>query len=1231
MKRIILLLTLLLTSVGIFAQTALQGKVTDEDAGGEGLPFATVALKKGTDIIQGVTTDLDGNYFFANLDAGTYDVEVTYTGYATALLTGVVVKAGQNNVANVEMTSEAETLEAVVVKGYKVPLIEQDNTTQGKTVTSEEIRNLPTRSINAIAATTAGLGSSDEGAALNIRGSRSNATNYYVDGIRVQGNLIPESEIDQLQVITGGVEARYGDVTGGVISLTTKGPASKFSGGLEVETTEPMQDYGNNLVGLNLSGPILKNKDGQSILGFRLSSRYTQRIDDNPSAVPVWALKKEKLRELEENPLIRVRNPSTGQEAVFVAADFLTADDVDQLKVRPNEESNRLDFNGKLDARLSKAIDVSLSGFYSDSDNQFTPINGDGTNTWKIANYERNPTRFDNDYRVNFRFRHRLGGQGETESSSFIQNANYTLQVGYENNKFNLSDPTHGDNYFNYGYVGKFEEEFIPVFERVRDLDPTSPTFGATINGNHTGYRTVLRGYTESDINSVRANYNNLINADFADVQFNPDQWAFENEGTLSAPSIDDYFNINGTERSQFTQGQRGHFRNVGAVYGLVRKIDNDIFTFNANAGFQIVPGSSDKSRHSIELGVSYEQRTIRSYSLSPRGLWNLGRASINEHITGVDTNVILRQEMIETDTGMVAANVFASSYVDLDGKTFYRRVREALGVDIGERLSMDALDPDMLSLDMFSAGELTSFRSVSYVGYDYLGNEFDGTFDDFFVRDANGNRTFNVAPNRPIQMSAYLQDKFTLNKMIFRLGVRLDRFDANTKVLNDPLTLYNPAGAGDYHRTRGGDQPGNIGDDFVVYTADNTGDNVVAYRDGNQWYQPDGSPVNSSIEIDAVRSNLVFPVFENPRVYEARGGDFFKDANFTVGDAFKDYEVQINVTPRLAFSFPINEDANFFAHYDVLVQRPPSNTLATAVDYFYFNERAGSSTFNNPALRPERTVDYEVGFQQKLNNSSSLKLSAYYKELRDMIQARTYFPVPFVNQYESFDNQDFGTTKGFNIAYDLRRTNNIQINANYSLSFADGTGSDANSQRGLTNRGNIRTLFPLNFDERHRINLIVDYRLPGNFTGPKLLRSFGVNLQTVAASGTPYTATFLPTEFGGTGTQGAINGARLPWNLRLNLRVDKQIEITKGIGLNIYFRVSNLLDRRNVVDVYTASGSPEDPGFLQSQNGRELIASYANTTTPLESYLLSYQWRVLNPNFFTLPRRMYLGAIMNF
>ena len=57
------------------------------------------------------------------------------------------------------------------------------------------------------------------------------------------------------------------------------------------------------------------------------------------------------------------------------------------------------------------------------------------------------------------------------------------------------------------------------------------------------------------------------------------------------------------------------------------------------------------------------------------------------------------------------------------------------------------------------------------------------------------------------------------------------------------------------------------------------------------------------------------------------------KNEDYDPAGTFKDYDPQLNLMPRLAFSFPISESAGFFAHYDVLVERPNSNTLVAILD----------------------------------------------------------------------------------------------------------------------------------------------------------------------------------------------------------------------------------------------------------------------------------------------------------
>ncbi|MEL7159907.1 MAG: carboxypeptidase regulatory-like domain-containing protein, partial [Bacteroidota bacterium] len=1005
MKRTLLLFLLVFAAFTVYAQTALSGKVIDIDAENDPLPYATVQLFKDDVFYQGATTDLDGNYYFSNIDPGTYDLQVDYTGYPPTKLTGIPVKAGQTNFADVEVSSDGGVaLDVVVVTGFKVPLIEQDNTTSGQTVTSEQIRNLPTRNINQIASITAGASSADEGGAINIRGSRSNATDYYVDGVRVSRTSIPDSEIEQLQVVTGGVEARYGDVTGGIISITTKGYSDKFRINAEAETSEGLDAFGNSLVGVAMTGPLLRNKKKNSILGFRVSGRYTYREDDNPSAVPLYRAKDDVLAELEENP-IRIVNGRP-----FVAADFLTNDDVDVLKTRPFEESDNLALNAKLVARPSEAIDIAFTGAYGEGENQFTP------GAWRLLNAQRNPTVESSNWRANVRLRHRLGGNGVADGqgskTSILQNANYSLQFTVENTKSNQEDPTHGANFFDYGHVGTFDIGYIPVYEFQFD------TSTQRVEAVQQDYREVLRSFDAStSSNPLLTNYNNYLGFG-PDEVFNDNQFGFLGTGN-GGPTLDQFAAINGRTQSLFGASW-GFHRNTGAVYNVYAKNDNDLYTFQANASFEIVPGSADKSRHSIQFGVLYEQRTNRGYTLNPFGLWTVARQLVNAHIPSVATdNRTVDSVFVESpvpglfDDRNVA--VLAPTVTDQDGQ-FYRSVRERLGVPLDQHVNVDGLDPDQLSLDLFSARELTFNGLLDYFGYDYLGNEFNGTFDDFFALDpTTGERTFNVAPNRPIYAAAYIQDKFTINKMIFRLGVRIDRYDANTRVMKDPYSLYEIIGADDFHNQFGGDRPGSIGNDYAVYTTEENGDEVQAYRSGDNWFLPDGTPTNGPQEIDGIRSGLVFPKYANPRVHEV--ANFIKEEDFTVATSFKDYEVQFNVMPRLAFSFPISKEANFFAHYDVLLQRPPSGSLATALDYFFFVERSGG-TISNPALRPEKTVDYEVGFKTLLSDKSALTIAAYYKEMRDMIQLRTYFPVPLVNQYTTFDNQDFGTVKGFNLTY---------------------------------------------------------------------------------------------------------------------------------------------------------------------------------------------------------------------
>lgn len=1205
---------LVLSGASLMAQTSLEGKITEQETG-EPVIFGTVSLFRNGVLIGGTETDFDGNYVFSNIDPGTYDVEASYVGFTPQRQVGVVVLAGKAIRLDFKLSSGV-LLDVVEIVDYVVPLIEQDNTTQGGIKTQEQIRNLPTKNINALAATTAGLSSID-GGEIAIRGSRTNATDYYIDGVRVSGALIPQSEIEQLQVITGGIEAQYGDVTGGIISLTTRGPSQKFSGGLEIETSEMLDPYGYNLLSGNLAGPILKKKDGRSILGFRVSGQYLDIKDDNPRAFGYYRATESTIARLEADPLQLLFG------APVNSAEYLTNQDVVLDKAQPNERQKRLDLTGRLDARLSDFVDLTVSGTYNHTLDRFGQGRGFG-----LLNWQNHPISEDDLTRLNVRFRHRLGGgpmAGADGSgrASVIRNASYTIQLGYQKAHGLVQDFTHRDRFFDYGHVGAFNNSWSPG---IGESDYSGGLLiqlpdGSFVRLAHAGFLQSFNGWTPGTANPVLVNYNKL----FPDV-----------------PAMNQFNAFNSFVASSFNTTWGGLHRNVGGTYNLHQKSESDRYTLLVNSGFDLFPGGSEKGRHNIQFGVMYEQRFSRVWQVSPFRLWEIARLQANSHIIGVDTNNIVGNfynEALDHTFDLFRPLLNNTALQDNDIQ-FFKRIRELTGQTVYDYVNVDGLDPSLMHLGLFSPQELNDQNVIGYHGYDYLGNKISNktTFDDFFTDIREGQRQFTIAPNKPIYGAAFIQDKFTFKDIIFRLGLRVDYFDANNKVLKDPFSLYEIIGADDFFNGAGAEEqrPPNVGDDWKVYVEAPGSTNVKAFRDGEQWYNAAGSPVNNGNLIFA--GQLVHPHYVEQNE-ELRN---IKNRDFQYSTILEDYEPQINWMPRLAFSFPISEDANFFMHYDILVQRPPSNNLTTARDYYYFEDMQPR---NNPNLKPEKTIDWEAGFKQRLTNSSALTISAYVKELRDMIQSRFLLNLPPpINLYETIGNIDFGTVKGLSLSYDLRRTNNLEMQASYTLQFADGTGSTVDSQRDIARNGNLRQLIPLNFDERHRLVINADYRYGRGrrYNGPRIFGAdifsdAGLNLQVATVSGRPYTRQQNPQRFGGTGFLGALNGARLPWNTTVDLRINKMFRLTSGesektpIFFDVYFRAQNLFDTRNVIGVFRASGSPTDDGYLASAFGLDEIRLLEESGRSVESFLTSYQWLLVNPGFYTLPRRMYVGAIVQF
>ena len=471
---------------------------------------------------------------------------------------------------------------------------------------------------------------------------------------------------------------------------------------------------------------------------------------------------------------------------------------------------------------------------------------------------------------------------------------------------------------------------------------------------------------------------------------------------------------------------------------------------------------------------------------------------------------------------------------------------------------------------------------------------------------------------------------------MIFSIGLRVDRYDANQSVLADEYSLYQTYTASSNVELLNGDysRPAGIGDDYVVYVNDlDNPTEVVGYRNGDDWFDQNGeSIIDPKALAQASTTGQITP-------YLVNSSDSIP--------VFKDYEPQTDLSPRISFSFPISDEAQFFAHYDVLTQRPPSGNRLEPLDYLYLEDRV-NVLVNNPNLKSEKTVDFELGFAQTLNLNSSLTLSAFYRELRDMIQiVKTNYSYPV--SYLTYGNIDFSTVKGFSALYDLRRTGNISMSANYTLQFANGTGSSATSGYSLVNTGqpNLRTTIPLSYDQRHSFNLSMDYRFDSgkDYTGPvwfnkQVFANAGANFIVIAGSGTPYSRQSNITQDGAFGISqrstldGSLNGSRNPWTVRINTKINKKFTVDVGqldnkrkLGFNVYLQVQNLLNTKNVRSVYRATGNPDDDGYLTDASAQANIESQNDP----QSFRDMYMMKINNPSNYSLPRMARLGIEINF
>ena len=283
----------------------------------------------------------------------------------------------------------------------------------------------------------------------------------------------------------------------------------------------------------------------------------------------------------------------------------------------------------------------------------------------------------------------------------------------------------------------------------------------------------------------------------------------------------------------------------------------------------------------------------------------------------------------------------------------------------------------------------------------------------------------------------------------------------------------------------------------------------------------------------------------------------------------------QHTLSPRFAVS-TVLQGATFVASYGRFTQAPDYQFLVDAA--FDDTTRTGRFRRGNPDLGFERATQYEFSVRVRPREGVSLRIGVYQKRLTGLVAS---IPLGLNPDSTIFGNADAGTARGLELLAERELRNGYGFRAAYTLQDAKATSTDpfllnrllvVDPQTGDTIRP-ARAEFPLDFDQRHTLTVIVRGKAPAE-VGPKLLGVRPVAglegaIIVRALSGLPYSLTDTTDTL-----VGLPNGSRLPGSSSVDLLVRRPLRLGRTTG-GIYLDVRNLLNRRNVVAVRRDTGAP--------------------------------------------------------
>jgi len=280
-------------------------------------------------------------------------------------------------------------------------------------------------------------------------------------------------------------------------------------------------------------------------------------------------------------------------------------------------------------------------------------------------------------------------------------------------------------------------------------------------------------------------------------------------------------------------------------------------------------------------------------------------------------------------------------------------------------------------------------------------------------------------------------------------------------------------------------------------------------------------------------------------------------------------------LSPRFGLSFPISERGALRLSYGHFFQIPSYEKMYQNPVLPHYNQYSIAGTrIGNPNLKPEKTVQYEIGLQQQLTDDISFETSVYYKDIRDLLGIEI-LTLSNAATFYRYINKEFGNSSGLTIAFNQGLSGGIvSSRVDYTYMIAKGSASSpevlrdinviAGPGKGAYNLA-IRKINYLNWDQRHTLNASVNIRP---------VPSLNISFLGQIGSGLPYTPSTLDENIELPGGEWDNKG-RKPTRWEFDMLMTKTFNFAnlKWVAILKVFNVFNHLNENRVHSITGHAG----------------------------------------------------------